>query len=155
MFSLIATASGLGGICGVLIVNQIAKKIKSGKLIANFLILNGIFWLLAIILHQPIFTTMFIFLSYFCSGIYNIVYNGLYQSLPPINVLGRVNTSIDSLITLAMPLGGLAGGLVLKLIAPIWALSLFGVCVILVGIFYWRKKRFINLPNIEDINRLV
>jgi hypothetical protein len=93
------------------------------------------------------------FFSYAFSGIYNIIFSSLYQAIPPLNILGRVNTTVDSLITMAMPLGGLVAGYVLRVSSVQVVISSFGICAIIAGIFYLFQKWFMSLPLTNRVLR--
>jgi predicted MFS family arabinose efflux permease len=153
VFGVLSTATGLGGIVGSAAVNFFARKITAGKIIASFLILNGISWCLAIFSHEILVTTLLMFFSYAFSGIYNIIFSSLYQAIPPLNILGRVNTTVDSLITMAMPLGGLVAGYVLRVSSVQVVISSFGICAIIAGIFYLFQKWFMSLPLTNRVLR--
>lgn len=61
------------------------------------------------------FITYFIFVCFMSKGVFNIIFNSLYQQIPPHQLLGRVNTTIDSIISFGMPIGSLVAGTLIDL----------------------------------------
>lgn len=145
---------GIGNVIGGVLVNPISHRVSAGKIVASFLCLNGTLWLTGIFMHSVWGTPFLILLSSIASGIFNVIYSGLYQTLPPVRILGRTNTTVDSLITLAMPLGGLLGGTILQILSPTNTLLLFGVCTALSGLVYFSIPMIVELPPIDKIKRL-
>lgn len=84
-------------------------------------------------------------------GAYNIVYSSLFQVITPNHMLGRVNTTIDSLITVAMPIGGLIGGIIINMISVNLALSLQGIALIITAFIYIFNKWIFNIDKISAI----
>lgn len=154
VYGTLLTACGIGGIIGGVIVNFFSNRLPAGKMISLFLILNGVFWNVGIFIHNLFLSTLFFFLNNLFSSMSNIVYDSLYQTLPPIKILGRVNTTVDSLITIAMPLGGVVGGFLLTFLSANLTLSLYGLCVINCGFFYLTRHNFIELPVVSKLKRL-
>ena len=93
------------------------------------------------------FSLLLFGLSYVFSAVGNTVFSAFFQLFPPENMVGRVNTIIDTVITIAMPLGGFLGGYVLRFVSPIFIYGFFGVIVIIVSTLFGRKKM------IEVINK--
>ena len=146
-FGYITIVSGVGGIVGGIISSTISKKIKPGRLLFISLFLKGLFWLLAVLSGKPFFSLLLFGLSYVFSAVGNTVFSAFFQLFPPENMVGRVNTIIDTVITIAMPLGGFLGGYTLRFVSPIFIYGFFGVIVIIVSTLFGRKKM------IEVINK--
>ena len=151
MFGLISAVPGLGGLLGTLVVDKISNKMKSGHILGVFLILNGVFWSIGIIWQNMYLTLLLIFVSYIFSGIYNVIFSSLFQLLTPINLLGRVNTTLESVITLAMPLGGILGGVFVTFLGSVTTMLLFGGAAVLSGIFYLLHVRISGLPLVKEV----
>lgn len=116
-YGLLLTASGLGSVAGASISQYISNKFKIGTIIISTVMLYGCAWLIGILLGS-FYIYIFAFLASIFIGIINVVFTVLFQQLPPENLLGRVNTTIKTLITIFMPLGALVGG---------WIPLIFGV----------------------------
>ncbi|MEA0555986.1 MFS transporter [Lysinibacillus irui] len=116
-YGLLLTASGLGSVAGASISQYISNKFKIGTIIISTVMLYGCAWLIGILLGS-FYIYIFAFLASIFIGIINVVFTVLFQQLPPENLLGRVNTTIKTLITIFMPLGALVGG---------WIPMIFGV----------------------------
>lgn len=151
MFGLISAVPGLVGLLGTLVVDKISNKMKSGHILGVFLILNGVFWSIGIIWQNMYLTLLLIFVSYIFSGIYNVIFSSLFQLLTPINLLGRVNTTLESVITLAMPLGGILGGVFVTFLGSVTTMLLFGGAAVLSGIFYLLHDRISGLPLVKEV----
>ena len=151
MFGLISAVPGLGGLLGTLVVDKISNKMKSGHILGVFLILKGVFWSIGIIWQNMYLTLLLIFVSYIFSGIYNVIFSSLFQLLTPINLLGRVNTTLESVITLAMPLGGILGGVFVTFLGSVTTMLLFGGAAVLSGIFYLLHVRISGLPLVKEV----
>ncbi|WP_033826905.1 MFS transporter, partial [Bacillus andreraoultii] len=108
-YGLLLTVSGLGSVVGAITSNFISKKMKVGSIIISTVIFYGLSWLIGISL-GGFFIYIFSFLASIFIGIINVVFTVIFQELSPENMLGRVNTTIKSLITIFMPMGALLGG---------------------------------------------
>ncbi|CYL44856.1 Permease [Streptococcus pneumoniae] len=87
----------------------VIKYLKSNQIVGVFLFLNGSSWLVAIVIKDY---TLSLILFFVC---FNIIFNSLYQQIPPHQLLGRVNTTIDSIISFGMPIGSLVAGTLIDL----------------------------------------
>ncbi|HHW6801227.1 TPA: MFS transporter [Staphylococcus aureus] len=142
---------GVGSILGVIFINRITKFIGAGKILSFGLLLHGLMWILFTFSLNTFMAYFFIFMSYFFMGAYNIVYSSLFQVITPNHMLGRVNTTIDSLITVAMPIGGLIGGIIINMISVNLALSLQGIALIITAFIYIFNKWIFNIDKISAI----
>ncbi|HEM3208123.1 MFS transporter [Streptococcus suis] len=149
LFSLVA---GVGSLLGNSLVTKITQKMGIGKIIILFLSLNGIVWGLAFSIHNEWSMLGLLLLSYICSSIYNVVYETLFQVLVPKRLLGRVNTLVDSLVTLAMPLGALVGGWILMYVPINIVMLLFSVSLFITSMYYYSNKTIYKLPRMHEID---
>lgn len=118
-YGLFLTLSGLGGICGNMLAPILIKYMKANQIIGLFLALNALCWMGAMFFRNYLVSLTLLFVCHLSKGIFNILFNALYQQIPPKELLGRVNTAVDSFITLGMPLGSILAGILLD-----WNLSL-------------------------------
>ncbi|KPN96719.1 MFS transporter [Lysinibacillus sp. ZYM-1] len=108
-YGLLLTVSGLGSVVGAFISNFVSKKLKIGSIIISTVLFYGLSWLIGISI-GGFFIYIFSFLASIFIGIINVIFTVIFQELPPENMLGRVNTTIKTLITIFMPIGALLGG---------------------------------------------
>ncbi len=153
-FGLILAINGAGGMLGALLINYFKKFLPVGKLLSLLLIMNGILWLCFIFTGRSILSYVFVLLAYIFFGMYNIIYYSLFQAITPIKMLGRVTTGINTIITIAMPLGSLFGGWILKLLPYDYSMMFSGISVIITGIFYYKLNEINTLPYIDNIKRI-
>ncbi|MFB7159709.1 MFS transporter [Lysinibacillus sp. NPDC056232] len=108
-YGILLTVSGIGSVVGAIISNFVSKNLKMGSIIISTVLFYGLSWLIGISL-GGFFIYIFSFLASIFIGIINVVFTVIFQELPPENMLGRVNTTIKTLITIFMPIGALLGG---------------------------------------------
>ncbi|HGR7251485.1 TPA: MFS transporter, partial [Streptococcus pneumoniae] len=71
--------------------------------------------LVAIVIKDYTLSLILFFVCFMSKGVFNIIFNSLYQQIPPHQLLGRVNTTIDSIISFGMPIGSLVAGTLIDL----------------------------------------
>lgn len=108
-YGILLTVSGIGSVVGAIISNFVSKNLKMGSIVISTVLFYGLSWLIGISL-GGFFIYIFSFLASIFIGIINVVFTVVFQELPPENMLGRVNTTIKTLITIFMPIGALLGG---------------------------------------------
>ncbi|WP_312755253.1 MFS transporter [Rummeliibacillus suwonensis] len=108
-YGLLLTVSGLGSVVGSIISNFVSKKLKIGSIIISTVLFYGLSWLVGISI-GGFFIYIFSFLASIFIGIINVIFTVVFQKIPSENMLGRVNTTIKTLITIFMPIGALLGG---------------------------------------------
>lgn len=138
-YGLVLTINGLGGMIGNALTPFLVKYLKPYQLIGVFLSLNAISWMIAILARNYSLTLALLFLASLTSGVYNVIFGSLYQQIPPSHLLGRVNATVDSLITLGMPLGSLIGGIVLDK-NPYLVMQLLAVPTLISGYYFFHNK---------------
>ena len=150
-YGLILSISGIGSMIGSIMVNKIETYFPVGKILTFGLIFNGIFWMLAILSPTPILVYLFVFLTNFCMGVYNVIFAALFQVMTPKHLLGRVNTCVDSLITFAMPIGSLAGGGILAILSTTQLMLINACALLMTGVFYFFDQKIYRLVKMKDI----
>ena len=138
-YGLVLTINGFGGMIGNALTPILVKYLKPYQLISAFISLNAISWIVAIWVRNYVLTLVLLFIAYLTSGIYNVIFASLYQQIPPSHLLGRVNATVDSLITLGMPLGSLIGGIVLEK-NPYLVMLVIAVPTLLSGYYFYQSK---------------
>ncbi|CVL33331.1 Permease [Streptococcus pneumoniae] len=114
-YGIFLTIAGLGGILGNMLAPIVIKYLKSNQIVGVFLFLNGSSWLVAIVIKDYTLSLILFFVCFMSKGVFNIIFNSLYQQIPPQQLLGRVNTTIDSIISFGMPIGSLVAGTLIDL----------------------------------------
>lgn len=122
-YGLLLTMAGLGGVVGAMLSNVVTQRLKIGTIMISTVLFYGLCWLIGISL-GGIFVYIFAFLASIFIGIINVIFTVLFQKLPPANMLGRVNTTITTLVTICMPLGALLGGFLPTLLGVKYATML-------------------------------
>ncbi|MDO4605381.1 MAG: MFS transporter [Helcococcus sp.] len=138
-YGLLLGVKGLSGIVGSISSGYIIKGIKKSNLLGILLLLNGVFWMLAILTKNIFFNLFLFFLGYFFMSIYNIGFNSIFHIVPPKDLLGRINSTVDSLIAFAMPLGSYIAGIIVDNNNIIYTMMILPLCMIFFGggdIFY-------------------
>lgn len=144
-YGILLTVAGFGGLFGAFVSNICNRYFKMGKAITFGLIIQGVFYCLFVVSKGSYLMFFALFISYTFFGITNIMLSSYFQSQVEIDYLGRVNTIIDSLITLAMPVGAFAAGLLIEKfsISPQILMISFGIfCVITGGLYIFNNKIF-------------
>lgn len=133
------TVTGIGGIFGNILSPIIAKYLRPNQIIGIFLCMNAISWMLAITIKNYIISLFLFFLCYLSKGVYNIIFNSIYQQIPPKKMLARVNTTIDSFISVGMPLGSIIAGIVFNWNIELISL-LIGLPYLISGVIFYNNK---------------
>lgn len=141
--------SGIAGIFGAGLSNLFAKKLSVNNSIALALFFQGFCWLLMIIFNQNDYVLFVMyFLSFLFLGTANILFASSFQKIVPVNLLGRFNTAIDSLITSDMPIDSLISEILLeKGINLFLVIMPYGLITMLVGVYYFGFNVFAKLVN--------
>ena len=106
-YGVILAIKGIGAMLGAFFINYVKDSIPVGKLLSLLLLLNGILWISFIFSGGKYISYIFILLTYVFFGMYNVIYYSLFQAITPIELLGRVTTGIETIITIAMPFGSI------------------------------------------------
>lgn len=138
VYGLILMAFGVGSIVGALLVNNVLKVFDFKTLVILCFFSSGLAWLLMVYVvnESIIFTLLLITISYIFIGMINVMYTTLFQILPQEKLIGRVNTIVESLISMAMPLGSFIGGVLLTKYNVNDVMSIFGLSLFVISILY-------------------
>lgn len=134
--SMLMSAS-LGGVLGSYLICRFPKSIYAPKKYTKiFLIIAGIAWLLMVVVIKYCFwfSFLFIFISNCGINMMNVMFISIIQKEIDLSLLGRVSTFTESLVSIIIPLGNLAGGVILLLFNPLLSQILYGVAMILCSI---------------------
>lgn len=141
--SLLVCAS-LGGVLGTFIVGKTKNVMNKHSAFTAFCLLAaGIAWMLMTlgIKDAYILSFIFIFISNASISMMNVIFVVLIQTSIEINLLGRVSTLTESLASVMIPAGNIAGGVLILFISPISAEMLYGFALIICAIPYLVKEK--------------
>lgn len=138
-YGLILSISAIGSIVGGAFTQfKNIEKANLRKMVAMCLISSGIFKLITAITINRIFVLCCISI-FFCSAFIsfmNILFISLVQSTVPVNILGRVETINESIISAIIPLGTFAGAFVIKEYGSIMTQYIYAVALVGFGVYY-------------------
>ncbi|WP_158290450.1 MFS transporter [Halobacillus salinus] len=154
-YGFLLSASGLGSMVGALLIATGAEKVKPGVALTLGLFFHGVLWLFVVFSPNVLVACCFIFLANLCMGAYNVVYASLFQSITPKHLLGRVNTAVDSVITVAMPFGALTAGLIMEWVPVRYVMVCFSIMLVITSILYRRKKSIFGLNPVGELNQTI
>lgn len=141
-YGLLLSVKGISGIIGSIVSSYVIRKISKSNLLGFLLLLNGVVWFVAIFTRNIYLNLALFFIGYFAMSIYNIGFSSIFRIVPPEELLGRVNSTVDSLIAVAMPLGSYIAGIIITdnimYVMTILPLSMF------VGGIYFIKHQKLN-----------
>lgn len=141
-----------GGILGALLApNLKLERFPLGKVFATAFFISGICWISAGL--TPFYLSIIIyFIAWVPTGIINILAYTFIQTLISERMLTTVMATTFSLVSVATPIGALLGGFSGTMVASNFVISLAGVCLIFVSVFWILDKFTRNIPCINDLN---
>ncbi|MCM3390620.1 MFS transporter (plasmid) [Ureibacillus chungkukjangi] len=142
-----------GMLVGSLLTSFITKKYSIGILIIFGFGISGVSWVLigpfsnlSIIL-----SCLLLFVATIPIGYINIILTSYFQTILPQNMIGRVGTIIESVITIAMPIGSLLGGYLGASLGTTFIIMLNGFIIIIMSIYWMFNRTLRGLPNINKL----
>ncbi len=154
IYAVILFANGLGMMIGFLAAPKVIKQFKFNKLLfLSFLILSIVWFILYLFgTHSIIVCSILLFLSNFIIGIINLSFINAFQILPPKNMLGRVTTTNETLLSILIPIGALVGGILPNIFNSISInFILIAILSMAISLFYLLDK---DIQRIEKLNLL-
>ncbi len=154
IYAVILFANGLGMMIGFLAAPKVIKQFKFNKLLfLSFLILSIVWFILYLFgTHSIIVCSILLFLSNFIIGIINLSFINAFQILPPKNMLGRVATTNETLLSILIPIGALVGGILPNIFNSISInFILIATLSMAISLFYLLDK---DIQRIEKLNLL-
>ncbi len=154
IYAVILFANGLGMMIGFLAAPKVIKQFKFNKfLFLSFLILSIVWFILYLFgTHSIIVCSILLFLSNFIIGIINLSFINAFQILPPKNMLGRVATTNETLLSILIPIGALVGGILPNIFNSISInFILIAILSMAISLFYLLDK---DIQRIEKLNLL-
>ncbi|WP_353420745.1 MFS transporter [Staphylococcus coagulans] len=154
IYAVILFANGLGMMIGFLAAPKVIKQFKFNKLLFHSFLILSIVWFILYLFgtHSIIVCSILLFLSNFIIGIINLSFINAFQILPPKNMLGRVTTTNETLLSILIPIGALVGGILPNIFNSISInFILIAILSMAISLFYLLDK---DIQCIEKLNLL-
>lgn len=152
-YGLIIASLGVGSIIGAFFVEKVQEMFTLGKVMSVSFFASGVAWIVMVFSSQGNIPLMYFLLivSYSFIGAINVLFTTLFQSLPSENMLGRVNTAVESFVSVSMPIGSLVGGILATYLPTSYVISTFGLGLILLSLYYSINARIQELPKVTEL----
>lgn len=138
-YGMLLMFASIGAISGSALVGKLTSLTKHIKFfIAMCMSMSGLFWALMAIVgsYSPYLLLVLIAISSAFTSMMNISFITLIQSVIPNEVLGRVSTINESILSLMIPLGSVTAGAVIGHVTPVFLQLLYGISMIAIGVYY-------------------
>lgn len=153
IYGILLMAQALGSLLGALIVPYFRfERIRLGRIYSFAFILSGLAWSLSTYSPWAWITVLIYGLAWFPGGAVNVIINTVVQKGVPPQYLGLIFSATMALSGMALPLGSLIGGSLGVWLNSSTIISLCGVIVMLVGVYWSIDKSSRNLPAPEQIH---
>lgn len=144
--SLLICAS-IGGVLGTFIVGRMKDVMNKYSALTAFCLLTaGISWMLMILSIKDAYflSFIFIFISNASICMMNVIFVALIQASIEIDLLGRVSTLTESMASAMVPIGNIAGGILVLFMSSIYVEMLYGLALIICSVPYLINKKTFN-----------
>jgi MFS family permease len=148
-YGFLLTAVSAGVLVGALAA-PLCARLPLGKIYACGFLLSSLCWLLAMQLPPVAFAVLF-GIAWLPVGLSNVLFASVIQSAVPNYILGRTRAAISSIVTLFMPAGALAGGILASWTSPYWILFSTGFGFFILGGFWLFHPFLYRLPPVPAI----
>lgn len=149
-YGYILTAISIGTVLESLISTKL-NKVPIGLFISSSFIVAFILWGIAPYMGFYFFLLLFT-LCWIPIGSANIILGSVMQSVLPLTIIGRTNSVMSSFGAIAMPIGSLIGGLLVRYFESSLVLSIAAIGFLVVGLTWLFNKKLRNLPSSETIS---
>ncbi|WP_414840422.1 MFS transporter [Carnobacterium sp. TMP28] len=149
-YGYILTAISIGMVLGSLISTKL-NKVPIGLFISSSYIVAFVLWGIAPYMGFYVFLLLFT-LCWIPIGSANIILGSVMQSAVPLTIIGRTNSVMSSFGAIAMPIGSLIGGLLVRYYESSLVLSWTAIGFLAVGLTWLFNKKLRNLPNSETVS---
>ncbi|MFC6260512.1 MFS transporter [Levilactobacillus fujinensis] len=136
-YGALLTGIAVGGLLGALLVQKL--RLTGNRLITfagGCLILGGGCRLLLVVSRQGGLAVLLISVSALFVSMMNINFIAYVQSAFPSEILGRISTINESLLSAMIPFGSVLGGVMVTHWAVIWPQVLYGGVTVLTGMYF-------------------
>ncbi len=131
--------ASVGGVVGTFIIGNFKNIVhKHAAFTGICLFAAGISWILMAcsLKWSMVFPFVFIFISNAFICMMNIVFVVLIQNTIEVDCLGRVSTLTESMASIMVPIGNVAGGIIIVFVSPIYVEILYGAALVLCAVPY-------------------
>lgn len=150
-FLLVATA--LGSLSGALLAPFLKlERFPLGKIYIYGYLCAGVFWTLAAWMPFAWLTLIVYTIAWIPAGALNIVILTAIQKTAPKAMIGRIFTAATSLSAIAAPIGSLLGGSLGVWIGSPLIVSMAGIIVLLVAVFWSLNSQIRSLPATMNLD---
>lgn len=155
-YGLILFSNGIGIMIGLFISPKIINLFNFRNILCMSFATIASCWLLILLILDNYF---YIFLALLLIvnviiGVINLSFITAFQVIPPKDLLGRVNTTNETLLSCLIPFGGLIGGILPDIYSDfkINFFLAFIICIC-ISLFYYFDKDIKKIEKIENIER--
>ncbi|MGM0126403.1 hypothetical protein IGI37_003832 [Enterococcus sp. AZ194] len=157
-YSLFLSASGLGILLGIFLVNTpFIKQLDFSKLYPISCLFMTVSWgasCYSNFMGVPYLSVLLFFIGFVPIGVINVSAQMILQTVSPKEIVGKVVSYAVGLATCLSPLGAVIGGITGVYLDAVQSISTFSVCILIVGI-YWAKqnalKQLLSLKKITEL----
>lgn len=136
-YGAILTGNAIAGLLGALAVQKLTFTGKKLIKFAGFCMLIGGLCRMMILINQaPILLVLAISLNSFWNSMMNINFIAFVQSEFSPDVLGRVSTINESLISTMIPFGSVLGGFLVAILGSVWPQIIYGATTVICGLYF-------------------
>lgn len=151
-YGLLLAAMSAGSLAGAL-TGSLCGKYRMGRLVIVGFTLGACCWTLSAMIHIPALSVVLFGLAWIFIGAVNVMFAGVFQSVIPNHLLGRVNSVMTSISVIAMPVGSLLGGYFATRIQPSLLLGATGIGILFIAIVWILHPHLRRLPAVTQISR--
>lgn len=135
--------SSIGGIAGAIFMQIIKIDIKNPeKFISLTFVIAGVsrIFVSFMVIKFPYTVFIFMFITSCAISMMNIMFVSLIQNSVSQEILGRISTLTESIVSLMIPIGSFFGGIILVYYNTLLSQFLFGLALGISSIYYFSKK---------------
>jgi len=147
----------LGGIVASYLVGAFGKKFKVGQLLFVVFALAGIVRIIFVrVLPMHHIGGLIALVLYAAMGsALGIVFQSLEQTIPPKDMVGRVNTMSTTVIAIFVTIGALVGGFLGSIVPVVDHIFIYqGISYIIIGVFIILMPGIRKLPKMDEMSQL-
>ncbi|MCW3795188.1 MFS transporter [Paenibacillus sp. LS1] len=153
IYGLMLMAQALGSVIGATCAPYLRlENVRLGRLYSVAYIISGIAWIGCIFTPWSWLSILVYGLAWVPGGAVNVIINTVVQKGVPQQYLGLVFSATMALSGIAMPIGSLIGGTLGVWLQSSTVITLCGITVVLVGVYWMFDRVSRNLPKTEQLD---
>ncbi|WP_082096762.1 MFS transporter [Paenibacillus wulumuqiensis] len=153
-YGLLLAAMSAGSLIGAL-AGASCSKYRMGKLIIVCFTIGAVCWTISAMVTLPAVSIVLFGIAWIFIGMVNVMFAGIFQSVIPNHLLGRVNSVMTSISVIAMPIGSLLGGYFATRMQPSLLLAAAGGGIFFIAVVWLLHPRLRQLPAVTQIDRSI